>query len=103
MMHNFGISCLLKPRHEPPAVPPASLVSHLRTARRIVVLTGAGTSAESGIPTFRDQGSGLWSRFDPQALATPEAFRRDPKRCGPGTSGGAAMRRLPFRMRAISR
>jgi NAD-dependent deacetylase len=61
------------------AVPPASLVSHLGTARRIVVLTGAGMSADSGIPTFRDQGSGLWSRFDPQALATPEAFRRDPE------------------------
>ncbi|MDM0053790.1 NAD-dependent deacylase [Variovorax sp. J22R115] len=61
------------------AVPPASLVSSLRTARRIVVLSGAGMSAESGIPTFRDQGSGLWSRFDPQELATPGAFRRDPE------------------------
>jgi NAD-dependent deacetylase len=61
------------------AVPPASLVSHLRTARHIVVLSGAGMSAESGIPTFRDQGSGLWSRFNPQALATPEAFSRDPE------------------------
>lgn len=45
---------------------------------RIVLLTGAGMSAESGIPTFRDALTGLWARFDPQRLATPEAFRDDP-------------------------
>jgi len=50
----------------------------LRTARHVVVFTGAGVSAESGIPTFRDALSGLWSRFDPAALATAEAFRKDP-------------------------
>ncbi|MGE5093944.1 MAG: SIR2 family NAD-dependent protein deacylase [Betaproteobacteria bacterium] len=44
----------------------------------IVVFTGAGVSAESGIPTFRDALTGLWERFDAQQLATPEAFRRDP-------------------------
>ncbi|MGJ7487092.1 SIR2 family NAD-dependent protein deacylase [Variovorax sp. LT2P21] len=60
-------------------VPPASLVSAMRTARRIAVLTGSGMSAESGIPTFRDQEKGLWSHYDPQELATPEAFRRDPE------------------------
>lgn len=54
------------------------LVHALRRADRIVVLTGAGASAESGIPTFRDSLTGLWSRFDPAALATPEAFRDDP-------------------------
>ncbi|MGC1303657.1 MAG: NAD-dependent deacylase [Caulobacteraceae bacterium] len=43
----------------------------------IFVLTGAGISAESGLGTFRDT-SGLWTRFDPMKLATPEAFRRDP-------------------------
>ena len=43
----------------------------------VVVLTGAGISAESGIPTFRGKG-GLWRNFRPQELATPEAFRRDP-------------------------
>jgi NAD-dependent deacetylase len=43
----------------------------------VVVLTGAGISAESGVPTFRDEG-GLWRNFRPQELATPEAFRRDP-------------------------
>jgi NAD-dependent deacetylase len=45
--------------------------------RRIVVLTGAGVSADSGIPTFRGAG-GLWRNFRPEELATPEAFRRDP-------------------------
>ncbi len=45
---------------------------------RIVVLTGAGISAESGVPTFRGKG-GLWRRYDPKDLATPEAFERDPK------------------------
>ena len=47
-------------------------------ARRVVILTGAGVSAESGIPTFRDALSGLWSRFDAEELATPEAFARQP-------------------------
>jgi len=42
------------------------------------VLTGAGVSAESGIPTFRDAMEGLWAKFDPSELATPEAFGRDP-------------------------
>jgi NAD-dependent deacetylase len=45
---------------------------------RIVVLTGAGISAESGLGTFRDKG-GIWSRFDPMKLATPEAFAKDPE------------------------
>jgi NAD-dependent deacetylase len=50
----------------------------LAGARAVCVLTGAGISAESGIPTFRDALTGLWSRFRPEDLATPEAFRRDP-------------------------
>jgi NAD-dependent deacetylase len=50
----------------------------LRDARRVVVLTGAGMSAESGVPTFRDALTGLWSKFDPEQLATPEAFRANP-------------------------
>ena len=49
----------------------------LRGARRIVVLTGAGISAESGIPTFRGP-DGLWRKFRAEDLATPEAFARDP-------------------------
>ncbi len=46
---------------------------------RIAVLTGAGVSAGSGVPTFRDAAVGLWSQYDPQKLATPEAFQSDPK------------------------
>ena len=49
----------------------------LREASRIAVLTGAGISAESGIPTFRGAG-GLWKNFRPEDLATPQAFLRDP-------------------------
>ncbi len=44
----------------------------------MVVLTGAGISAESGIPTFRDAQTGLWAKYDPVQLATPQAFQRDP-------------------------
>ncbi|ONM44371.1 NAD-dependent deacylase [Halopseudomonas pachastrellae] len=55
------------------------LLAQLREARHVVVFTGAGVSAESGIATFRDALSGLWSRFDPMQLATPEAFEDDPE------------------------
>ena len=47
-------------------------------ASSIAVLTGAGISAESGIPTFRGVG-GMWKNFRAEDLATPEAFARDPK------------------------
>jgi NAD-dependent deacetylase len=50
----------------------------LERARRVVVLTGAGVSAESGIPTFRGAG-GLWRGLDPMRLATPQAFEANPK------------------------
>jgi len=43
-----------------------------------MVLTGAGISAESGVPTFRDALTGLWEQFDAEQLATPDAFERDP-------------------------
>jgi NAD-dependent deacetylase len=49
-------------------------------ARHIAVLTGAGMSAESGVPTFRDAQTGLWARFNPQELATETAFRAHPQR-----------------------
>lgn len=45
--------------------------------QRLAILTGAGISAESGVPTFRGE-AGLWKRFRPEELATPAAFRRDP-------------------------
>jgi NAD-dependent deacetylase len=51
----------------------------LRLAMHVVVLTGAGASAESGVPTFRDALTGLWAQFNPADLATPQAFERDPK------------------------
>jgi NAD-dependent deacetylase len=57
----------------------AQAAEALRKARHVCVLTGAGISAESGIPTFRDALTGLWSKFSPQELAPPEAFARDPE------------------------
>ena len=58
---------------------PFSLIQSLRAAQRIVALTGAGISAESGLATFRDAQTGLWSKFRPEELATADAFRRNPK------------------------
>ncbi len=54
----------------------ADTLSH---ARRLVVLTGAGMSKESGIPTFREAQEGLWSRYDPQRLATLQGFPGQPQ------------------------
>ena len=56
-----------------------ALAGRLAAARRIAVLTGSGVSAESGVPTFRDAQTGLWAKFRPEELATPGAFRRNPK------------------------
>lgn len=50
----------------------------LAEARHVAVLTGAGVSAESGVPTFRAR-DGLWARYDPTQLATREAFEHDPE------------------------
>ncbi len=50
----------------------------LKEAKKVVVLTGAGISQESGIPTFRGR-DGLWKNYKPEELATPEAFRRNPQ------------------------
>jgi NAD-dependent deacetylase len=58
---------------------PARLLAALRSTGHIAVLTGAGISAESGVPTFRDALTGLWARFDPETLATRAAFERDPR------------------------
>ena len=54
------------------------LISHLINARRCVVLTGAGISAESGVPTFRGK-EGLWGKFKPEQLASMDAFMASPK------------------------
>jgi NAD-dependent deacetylase len=52
----------------------------LQEAHRIVFFTGAGMSAESGIPTFRDFFNGLWVKFDPMEVASPQGFKLDPQR-----------------------
>lgn len=51
----------------------------LQKAQRVVALTGAGISAESGVPTFRDAQTGLWARYRAEDLATPEAFIQNPR------------------------
>ncbi len=58
---------------------PAALLGHLRQAQRVVALTGAGVSQESGLRTFRDAQTGIWTQYKPEDLASPEAFRRDPR------------------------
>jgi NAD-dependent deacetylase len=55
------------------------LLQRLHAAGSVAVLTGAGVSAESDIPTFRDAQTGLWARYNPLELATPEAFLRNPR------------------------
>jgi NAD-dependent deacetylase len=57
---------------------PDGLAERVASARHVVVLTGAGVSAESGVPTFREAQTGLWSRFSPEDLATPAAYAEDP-------------------------
>jgi NAD-dependent deacetylase len=58
---------------------PSELFQRLHTAGKITVLTGAGVSAESGVPTFRDAQTGFWANYNPEDLATPRAFRRNPR------------------------
>ncbi len=55
-----------------------ALTETLRRARHVAVLTGAGVSAESGLPTFRESLTGHWAKHRPEDLATPEAFERNP-------------------------
>lgn len=64
-------------RAEDPRLPEAA-VEAVRRAEWITVFTGAGMSAESGLATFRDADTGLWERFDPTTLATPQAWSDDP-------------------------
>jgi NAD-dependent deacetylase len=58
---------------------PQDLIAILNRTDNITILTGSGVSAESGIPTFREAQTGLWSRYNPLELATPQAFQRNPK------------------------
>jgi NAD-dependent deacetylase len=58
---------------------PLELTSLLRASPRLVALTGAGVSQESGLRTFRDAQTGLWAQYKPTELASPESFQRDPK------------------------
>ena len=58
---------------------PKDFLRFVTSATRVVVLTGAGVSQESGLRTFRDAQAGLWSQYKPEDLASPEAFTRDPK------------------------
>lgn len=62
-------------------MPIGEIANRLAGANHVVVFTGAGASAESGIPTFRDALTGLWERFDASRLATPEAYLTDPSLC----------------------
>lgn len=59
---------------------PDALLAALRHATRPLILTGAGVSRESGIPTFREAREGLWARVDLEQVATPEGFAADPAR-----------------------
>jgi len=59
---------------------PETLLGRLQDSDHVLVLTGAGMSAESGIATFRDAQTGLWSKFRPEDLATPQAFAAHPAR-----------------------
>ena len=65
-------------RLTPPASPLSRAAETLRHASRVTVVTGAGVSAASGVPTFRGE-DGLWSNFRVEELATAEAFERDPR------------------------
>jgi NAD-dependent deacetylase len=58
---------------------PVELISLLRATSQLAALTGAGVSQESGLRTFRDAQTGLWAQYKPEDLASPQAFRRDPK------------------------
>ncbi len=97
---------------------PPRLTEALRSARHTVILTGSGVSAESGVWTFRDALTGLWSRYRPEELATAEAFERDPAlvwqwyqwrreqlapaRPNPGHLAIAALERLTLRLTLIT-
>ncbi|WP_312566619.1 Sir2 family NAD-dependent protein deacetylase, partial [Diaphorobacter sp.] len=63
-----------------PCTPLDEVRAWVRYARRIAVLTGAGISAESGVPTFRDAQTGYWAQFNPMEMASETGFRAQPAR-----------------------
>ena len=65
------------PSTQTPPIVPQALLDALHEARRLVILSGAGMSAESGVPTFRDAMEGLWEQFDPLELASPAGWEAD--------------------------
>jgi len=77
--------------------PQQTLAAALRQARRIVVFTGAGMSAESGIATFRDQPDSLWAQFNTRQMATPQGWRENKQRVWAWYEGrrGAVMATQP--------
>lgn len=66
-------------KESPENLIPNDLVNLIHRSEKITILTGAGVSAESKIPTFREAQTGLWAQYDPQELATPLAFHRNPR------------------------
>ncbi|MFZ4538465.1 SIR2 family NAD-dependent protein deacylase [Propionivibrio sp.] len=58
----------------------ANLLTALAKASEVVIFTGAGLSADSGIPTFRDGATGLWANIDPEEVASIEGFRKAPEK-----------------------
>jgi NAD-dependent deacetylase len=83
---------LIAPIPDPAALERARAI--VAASRRLAVFTGAGVSAESGIPTFRDALEGHWARLDPMRLATEQGFRADP----PLVWGWYAERRARIRL-----
>lgn len=72
-----GTICFANMARQSPSSDMAAFREQFAKAKHIVVLTGAGVSAESGVPTFRGAG-GFWRKYQAQDLATPEAFKRNP-------------------------
>lgn len=58
---------------------PEKLIQRMRSARRVVVLTGGGVAAEAGVPSFRESQTGQWAQYDVSELATPQAYLRNPR------------------------
>lgn len=80
-------------------MPVNSVAERLRQANHVTVFTGAGVSAESGIPTFRDALTGLWERFDPPDWRLQKRIEPIRASAGDGTNGAERRFFRPSRMR----